>query len=72
MGKENIKKEPKDPSVENDRLENKDQKNVNKRPASQNDIGEHEFDEDRTTEIRMKPQPFKKEQPAPDRETDGL
>ena len=67
------KKGPKAPDVENDRLEDKDQKNTDLQAASQTDIGEHEYQEDLTMEIRMKPQPFEKEKtPAPDRETDGL
>ncbi len=67
------KKEPKSPAAEKDRLEDKDQKNTDKRPASQNDIGAHEFDEDLTTEIRMQPQPFDKTTPEiKDLETDGL
>ncbi|ABG58370.1 hypothetical protein [Cytophaga hutchinsonii] len=66
-------KEPKKPAATKDKLENKDQKNTDKKAASQNDIGMHEFDEDLTTEIRMTPQPFDKAKPViRDNETDGL
>lgn len=66
-------KEPKKPSAKNDRLENKDMKNTNKRAASQTAIGEHEFEENRSNEIRMKPQPFEKnKKPIEDHESDGL
>jgi hypothetical protein len=67
------KKEPKAPSAKNDRLEDKNTKNSDKRPADQNAIGRNEFEEDRSTDIRMKPQPFKKEkQHVHDHESDGL
>lgn len=71
--KNDSKKAPKSPSVKGDRLENKDTKNTDKKAASQNDIGEHEFEEDRSMEIRMKKQPFHKNEPTPpNRETDGI
>ena len=71
------KKAPKTPSEhldKKDTLENKDQKNADKKPAGQNEIGKHEYDEFLTTEIRMKPQPLEKDkQPTPqDRESEGL
>lgn len=71
MEKDN-NKEPKKPSKNYSALENKDKKNTNKKAASQTDIGEHEFEEDRSPEIRMKPQHFEKKTPTPDRESDGL
>ena len=70
---EKNKKAPNAPSDKKVKLENKDQKNTDKKPATQTDIGKHEFDEDRTTEIRMKPQPFEKnKQSIRDNDTDGL
>lgn len=72
MKKSHTTKEPKSPAIEKDRLENKDKKNTDKKPASQTAIGQHEFEEDRSPDIRMKQQPFLKKEPAPDRETDGI
>ena len=67
------KKEPEKPSAKKDKLENKDKKNTDKKPAKQTDIGKHEFEEDRSTEIRMKPQPFDKaKQPVREHDSDGL
>ena len=55
------------------KLQNKDHKNTDKNPSKQTDIGEHEFEEDRSTEIRMKPQPFdKKKKLMEDHESDDL
>ena len=67
-------KAPSEYSDKKDTLENKDQKNSDKKAAGQNEIGKHEYDEFLTTEIRMKPQPLEKDkQPTPqDRESDGL
>lgn len=74
------KKEPKAPSEhtdKKDKLENKDQKNADLKPAGLNDIGESEYEEYATDDIRMKPQPLEKDgkdkqQTPPDRESDGL
>jgi len=73
---EKNKKQPKAPSDYSDKrdtLENKDRKkSSNLKAADQTAIGEHEFEEDRSPEIRMKPQPFNKKKDVPDRETDGI
>ena len=68
----NTKKSP-ESSSKKDVLKNKNTKNSDKKAASQNAIGEHEYEEDRSPNIRMKEQPFKKKTNAvPDRETDGI
>lgn len=72
MKKNHTSKEPKSPAAEKDRLENKDKKNTDKKAASQTAIGEHEYEEDRSPDIRMKQQPFNKKASVPDRETDGI
>lgn len=70
------KKAPKAPAEhadKKDQLEDKDQKNTDLKPAGLNEIGDHEYEEDHTTEIRMKPQPFRKEEPSlKDHDSDGL
>ncbi len=72
MKKNHTTKEPKSPAAEKDRLEDKDTTNTDKKAASQTAIGQHEYEEDRSPDIRMKQQPFDKKDPVPDRETDGI
>ena len=67
-------KAPSEYSDKKDILENKDQKNADKKAAGQNEIGKHEYDEFLTTEIRMEPQPLEKDkkQTPQNRPSDGL
>jgi hypothetical protein len=54
-----MKKNRKEPSVGRDNLQDKGRNNTNKKAISKNRINANEYEEDRSMNIRMKPQPFK-------------